>query len=186
MPATNSTQPAGSLFPQPPARPPQPPRSSSTVKWLVIGAIVLGVPVFALCTAATYVVTFGPDTKVLPGRQVPARFLAEIRRLELLEPGEQIQYFYSDALVNVENGLYLLTDRRVILYSSDLDEPAIHIPFSDISDVEIDYSGSWVDDSLITLTLVDDSVVFFPVSMEGGGDKKLYEALMKSWEAERP
>ena len=86
----------------------------------------------AVCATCLYVGTVGPDTKVLSGRQVPARFLAQIRELDLLEPNEQIQYFYSDALVNIEDGFYLLTDRKVVVYSRTYEEPAVLVPFCEI------------------------------------------------------
>ena len=105
--------------------------------------------------------------------------MAQIRKLDLLEPGEQIQYFYSDALLNIEEGMYFLTDRKVVIYSRSFDDPAIIIPFSEIVDVEVTFSDSWFEDSVITMTLADDTYNWFPVSSEGGGDKKVYETLKK-------
>ena len=165
--------------PQPP-----PPRSSGVVKWLVIGGIAFGSVILALTATCIYIGVVGPDTKVLPGAQVPARFGAQIWKLNLLEPDEQIRYFYSDALVNIENGFYLLTDRRLIVYSRTFDEPAILVPFSEIREVEAFFSDSWLEDSLITVTLADDTTVSFPASCEGGGDRRMYDTLRKSQEAQ--
>ena len=132
-----------------------------------------------------YIGATGPDTKAIPGRQIPARFVSQIRNLKLLEPGEQIQYFYSDALFNIEEGFYLLTDRKVVIYSRNLDDPSVLIPFSDIADLQFDASDNWVDDSQITLELTDGSYASFPVSAQGGGDQNMYAALKKRWEAQR-
>lgn len=134
---------------------------------------------FALCGMCMYVGMVGPDTKVLPGRQLPARFLAQIRELNVLEPDEQIQFFYSDALINIEEGFYLVTDRKLVVYSRAFDEPAILVPFSDIEEIEGDFSDSWFVDSAVTVTLTDGTYVSFPASAEAGGDRMMYEALKK-------
>ena len=164
---------------------PQRPRSSRLVKWLIIGLVVFGLAILALFATCLYIGVSGPDTKVLPGRQVPAKFIAQIRTLDVLEPGEQIEYFYSDAVVNIEDGFYLLTDRKVVVYSRAFDEPAILVPFSDIEQVEADFSDNWFVDSLITLTLTDGTYVSFPASSESGGDRKMYDTLKKKMEAEQ-
>ena len=139
----------------------------------------------AVCATCLYVGAVGPDTKVMSGRQVPARFLAQIRKLEVLEPDEQIRYFYSDALVNIEEGFYLLTDRKVVVYSRTYEEPAVLVPFHEIEEIDAAFSDTWLDDSWITLTLTDGTLVSFPASSEGGGDHKMYDTLKKHIETEQ-
>ena len=75
--------------------------------------------------------------------------------------------------------MYLVTDRKVAIYDRSLDQPALMIPFSEIVAVEADFSDSWFEDSTIEITLADDTTVWFPVSSEGGGDKRVYETLKK-------
>ncbi len=179
MHAAGSSSPLG--FGSPQVVKPQTPRSQSSriLKWLLICGLVFGAVMLALFGTCIYVGVRGPDTRVLPGRQVPARFMAQIRRLDLLDPGEQIQYFYSDALLNIEEGMYFLTDHKVVIYSRSFDDPTVIIPFSEVADVEATFSDSWFEDSIITLRLADDTYTWFPVSSEGGGDKKVYETLKK-------
>ena len=157
-----------------------PPRMSSVVKWLVVCGLVFGLLTFGLFATCIYVALTSPDTKVLPGRQVPARFVSQIRKLDLLEAGEQIKYFYSDGLLNIEEGFYMLTNRKVVIYSRSYDKLAILVPFADIADLDADFSDSWVVDSVIFLRLTDGTDVSFPVSVEAGGDRKMYEALKKA------
>jgi hypothetical protein len=87
--------------------------------------------------------------------------------------------------MDIEEGFYLLTDRKVVVYSRRFEEPAILVPFDEIVEVEGDWSDDWLTDSQITLLLKDDTYVTFPASMEGGGDKRMYEALLKNVEAAR-
>lgn len=146
---------------------------SGFAKWLIIIMLCLAFFVSML----VYLGRQGPGTRVLSGKQTPARFVGQIRSLGVLEPDEQINYFYSDAFLNIEEGFYLVTDRKVVVYSEDFVDPAIVIPYEDISRVDANYSNSWVRDSLITLTLVDGFDVSFPASPEGGGDKRMVEAI---------
>ena len=46
----------------------------------------------------------------------------------LLQEEEQIRYFYSDALYDIKDSLYFVTDRNLVLYSTDWEEPQIIIP----------------------------------------------------------
>ena len=146
-------------------------------KWLwILGgpAAVVAVLIMGLLV---YAVLVGPDIEVVPGAQVPQRFLSKIRALDLLEPGERVRFFYSDAFINIEEGFYLFTDRKVVVYKKEYEQPAVVVPFSEIKNMDIEFSGSTWEDSHVYLTLADDSVVSFPVSSEGGGDKRFYESL---------
>ena len=152
-------------------------------KWLwILGGSVTFV-VVVLLSLVMYVGIVGPGTEVAPGAQVPERFLSTIRALDLLEPGEQVKFFYSDALVNIEDGFYLFTERKVVVYKSEYEQPALILPFAEIKDMDIEFSGSTWEDSQVYLKLADDGVVSFPVSSEGGGDKRFYEALKGTWDS---
>ena len=147
--------------------------------WLLGGsAAVVAVLIMGLLV---YAVLVGPDIEVVPGAQVPQRFLSKIRALDLLEPGERVRFFYSDAFINIEEGFYLFTDRKVVVYKKEYEQPAVVVPFSEIKNMDIEFSGSTWEDSHVYLTLADESVVSFPVSSEGGGDKKFYESLRATW-----
>ena len=128
-----------------------------------------------------YVGVVGPDTKAVPGRQVPARYLERISQLRLLDRGEKIRYFYSDAFLDIENGMYFFTDRKVVLYCTDWQDPRIIVPFSKVVNIEAEFNDSFMEDSLIILTLDDQSAVTFPVSSEAGGDRRLFKALKAAW-----
>jgi len=145
---------------------------------------VMGVLTFGgVVGTCLYVGALTPDTRVLPGRQVPARFVSQIRKLNLLEPGENIEYFYSDALVNIEEGMYFLTDRKLVVYSRELEAPAIRVPFAEIAHVDASFSDEWMTDSMVTITLTDGQDVSFPLSCEGSGDRKMVDAMRRKMEA---
>jgi hypothetical protein len=122
-----------------------------------------------------YVGAVGPETHVVSGKQIPQRFIREMRSLGLLEEGETVQHFYSDALLDIKDGLYAATDRKVVLYSQDWDPPAICVAYSEIADLAVQYSDSWLVDGELTLLLTDGSSASIPLSKERGGDRRFVE-----------
>ena len=158
---------------------PPPQRASGWGKWLVIVAIVFGLGFFGMFATCLYIGIATPGTKVLPGRQLPSKYKTQIGKLGILEPGERIEFFYSDGFLDIEEGFYLLTDRRVVIYSKEFDDPALLMPYEDIEEVDADFSDSWIEDSWINLTLADGTYASFPASTEGGGDRKMFAALEK-------
>ena len=149
--------------------------------WLLI---VVGAIVLLMCAGVIgfigYVAAVAPDTKAYTGNEVPSKYMTVVRDLGLLEPGEQIRFLYSDALGDIKDGFYFVSDRKVVVYIADASTPATKVPFTRIVDAEIDRSDSFFEDSTITLTLDDDSVVTFPVSKELDRDKLFHEAIQKS------
>ena len=152
-------------------------------KWLWTVGGVFAFLAVALVGLLVYAFIVGPDIEVVPGAQVPQKFLSKIRALDLLEPGEQVRFFYSDAFLNIEGGFYLFTDRKVVVYKKEYEQPAVVVPFSEKKDMDIEFSESTWEDSHVYLTLADESVVSFPVSSEGGGDKRFYKALRTTWDS---
>ena len=164
--------------PPPPGVPPHGRRGLSPLAWVLI---VLGVLTFLACAGflglSAYVGTVGPGTRVYAGNEVPKKFVDVANELRLLDAGESIKFFYSDALTDVRNGMYFVTDRKVVVYKSDAAAPATIVPFVKIADADLESSTSWAEDGSITLHLTDGSVVVFPVSGEGKRDKLMFEAI---------
>lgn len=172
---------------QPPYGPPrdpfaqmhQPPRRGKPAwVWVLVG---FGTIVFLCCGGflgfAGYVGAVGPDTKVYVGNEFPKKFLDVVNELKLLDPGEQVKFFYSDGLTDIRNGMYFVTDRKVVIYRKDAGTPATVVPFSKIADANLQ-SESWPDEGTITLRLTDRTIVAFPVSSEQGRDKLMWEAIL--------
>ena len=122
-----------------------------------IGLIILG--------------SIGPETHVYLGHQVPKKYLREIRSLNLLSENEKIKYFYTDAIVDIKDGLYFVTDRNLVLYSKDWEEPDTIIDLNDIVKLEVEYDDSFFIDSMVYVETKSGLEVSFPVSSERGRDK---------------
>ncbi|MEM8549453.1 MAG: hypothetical protein AAGF10_01555 [Verrucomicrobiota bacterium] len=137
----------------------------------IIAVILASIVFFGLA----FIGEMSPETSVYLGKQVPKRFMNEIRSLNLLEEGETIKYFYSDAMFDIKDGMYFVTDRHLVVYSSAWDEPETIIDYAEITDVETEYDNSFFYDSYVTVETNSGMEVSFPVSSEKGRDKKFVE-----------
>ncbi|MBN2845756.1 MAG: hypothetical protein JXQ25_07215 [Deltaproteobacteria bacterium] len=134
---------------------------------------VIGLAFIALVIIGTE----GPETSIYTGTQIPKKYMTTIQSLNLLQPEEQIRYFYSDALVDIKDGFYFVSDKNLVLYSSEWAEPSVIIPFGQIESVTAEYSDSeWIDTSVL-VTLRSEMEYLFPLSTEKGLDKKFIEVI---------
>lgn len=140
----------------------------------------------AILVAVTYIALMGPGMKVIGGQEIPPRLLARMNELVSLGSDEKIQFFYSDALVDIADGFYVLTDQRVILYSNtqelSLFGSRLLVPFSAIDAVEAHFSDNPAEDTVIEVVLADGPIYYFPASTEDAGDRKMFSYLYRSVE----
>jgi hypothetical protein len=159
----------------------QPPQRSRALWWLLSGCatvVILGCG--GLVAAVAYLGTYGPDTSVYTGNRIPARFLRTMEDVGALESGETILYFYSDAMTDIRNGFYFVSDRKVAIYSQTTGgTPLTAVPFDQIAEAELYRDESFLDDSEITLQLHDGQVLSFPVSSEFDRDQQFFDAIQE-------
>ena len=155
-------------------------RQGSNVLWWVLG----GMGMVALICCGGFVAVIGyfsavtPETSVYAGNQVPERFLETAREVGALDPGERVRFFYSDALVDVREGFYFVSDKKVVVYTDDgRAEPMIAINFDDIANAEISRNESFFEDSQITIETKDGQYIAFPVSSEFERDQLFFDAI---------
>lgn len=148
------------------------------MKKLLIGCLVLALGVIGLVfVGLAYVGTAGTETWVVTGRQMRKGHLETIRELGLLEQDEEIQFFYSDALIDIRAGMYFVTDRNLVLYCEEWDDPQLVVPFSEVSATWLEADDSFFMDSYVGVVLEDDTEWAFPVSSEKGMDQRFYDYL---------
>ncbi len=137
------------------------------------------------CAGLVFIGTTGPDIKAVPGSNMRSDEMKVINSLGLLEPGEQILYFYSDALLTIEAGMYFCTDLKVVVYREDAAEPTISATYDEIVDITAEFDDSFFVDSMFYLDLEDGSTILFPVSSEAGGDRRFFDSLTAAWKKTR-
>ena len=140
------------------------------------GAIVV-ISVTAMFFFLYYIGSEGPETRIVTGFAVNKDYKDTMQNLGLLEEGETIEFFYSDAMVDITDGMYVLTDRKLILYSTAWSQPYLPVTFTDIVDLNITRDESFFVDSMVYLETRDGTSVEFPLSSEGNLDVQFYEKL---------
>ena len=117
---------------------------------------------------------------------MPQKYIDEIEQLGILEPGESIKFFYSDAMLDIKAGMYFFTDRAVVVYSTEIDpqQPLTRFTYADIVDISHDDTDNFWTDSIIWIETAEE-FIYFPVSNEAGGDEQSFKLLTETWEAKR-
>jgi hypothetical protein len=154
------------------------------VKVFLIGCgSLFAITVLAILFWIGYAVAVGPPTYAVPGHQVQKNHMKTIRDLGLIDPSEEIRYFYSDALTDIKGGMYFVTDSAVVMYCDEWEKPKRVISYAEIEKADAEFSDTWVEDSVISLTLRSGENVVFPVSQERKGDKNFLEFIQGRIEA---
>ncbi|MFT6243695.1 MAG: hypothetical protein ACJA0U_001945 [Salibacteraceae bacterium] len=124
-----------------------------------------------------YVGANSPETYIYTENEIPEEYLEILDELTPLNKNENVLFFYSDALFDIKDGIYALTDQRLIIYCQEWDDPEAIIEFDDIVNLNIEYDDSFLTDSFITVETDYEMIVEFPVSSEKGRDKQFFQYL---------
>ncbi len=137
-------------------------------------ALVLCLPLSGLALLGS----FGPSTRVLYGSELPDRYRAGLVELGHVERGEQVLFFYSAGFFSIEEDGNLLTDRRVISYETrDAGLWRESVPYDGIREVEVVWSESALEETVVTVSTVDERVFSLVLSAEDGRDREFVEKL---------
>lgn len=163
----------------PPPLPSEKKKSSSPLKKIALGCGGILAFLMALGVGGLmYLGTFSPETYAVKGRQMKSAYKRVIKNLELLEENESIEWFYSDGMTDIRDGMYLLTDRRIILYCQEWEEPLFATYFTNLVGAEMETNNSFFMDGSITIETREGDEWFFPISSERGNDDKFFDYLI--------
>ncbi len=146
-------------------------------KLLVVLCIAAGLLGLAAFGAVLYFGAVAPETYVVTGRELSDRHRRTLEELGLLAPGESVDYFYSDALLDIRDSFMLLTDDRLVVYSNEWEGPETVFAYEDILVLEAEFVEEWYLDSYFVVEDRSGLEVTFPVSSERGRDRDVYELL---------
>jgi hypothetical protein len=154
------------------------PRSGRVWVWVLVA---VGGVTMLLCGGVVawvvYLAAYGPETSVYTGNQVPRRYIEIMKSVGALDDDETILYFYSDAMTDIRDGFYFVSDKKVVVYVQSAEEPLTVVHFDEIAMSELRHSDALFTDGEITLMLKDGRPISFPVSGESGKDQKFLDAI---------
>ncbi len=132
--------------------------------------LLVGLPIVGLVLVGTTM----PPTKVLSGTELPDGYRETLIELGHVRPEERILYFYSGGIFSIEEDGNLVTDQRVVSYESGDDGLWRRAAsYSEISDLEVVWSDSELDDTIVYVTTVDGDTFSLFASPEEEGDHLL-------------
>ena len=152
-------------------------------RWYAYVGIPLGIVLFLLIALGTLTMTGAlPSTEVLAGARIPDNQVQTLLDEGIIEPGEQVEYFYSAGVASIMEDGTLFTDRRVISYfqQPDGELELYELYFPDISSIELVEQGDLLTDSIYQVNgPQEDTWLQVVLSTEAGGDVRFVEALQR-------
>lgn len=149
---------------------------SGCMKVLAVFACLLVLVCGGGMLCVMYVGVMGPATYVYPSDQTPQRFLTAAQEVGALQPGENVEFFYSTGFTDVKEGFTYVSDQKVVVYDPEVEPPLATINYGDIKELDFERDESFLGDSIITVE-VGGSYIFIPVSSERDRDVDFYEAI---------
>jgi uncharacterized protein DUF4339 len=149
----------------------------------------------ALCVTGTLFLAFGiltsfnilPSTQVISGDRLSHRQRTFLRDNRIVTDSEEIHYFYSAGRLSIATDGNLVTNQRVISYYRDpsIDQLVVESArYSEIRDVRVNHSQSFLDDTEIQVVMPDKQFSLY-VSAEEKCDRLFANKLMELWNAKR-
>ena len=133
---------------------------------VVLGILALGILGVLMDTG------HAPSDRVLSAQEIPDNQYQELVAEGIVEPGESIEFFYSEGLLSITEAGSVLTDRRVIAYEQD-EEGRIqtyYIPNDSIQSVTMVQQGDATQYSVYEVTAPGEGNWLYLVLPHENGD----------------
>lgn len=144
---------------------------------------LLSIPMYILFLGSE--VGIMPNEAVIKGNRILEYNIKFMQRRGILNPGDKLDYFYSDALLFISDDGNGFTQRHVFSYwKGDNDslekEQAL---YSEIQDVKVEWSAEFGENSIVTIVRKDGSEFLLFLSNTDRKDKVFVKALKKRWQS---
>jgi transglutaminase-like putative cysteine protease len=158
-------------------------RYNSTWNVRSVVAIVLYLPLIGFTIAQE--TPFLPSDRVISQTDIMQHDMKYLYRQNVVPADETIHYFYSDAFFSIRDDGNGFTDKRVFSYWQDDDDgfQLENVAFNDIKDISVKYAEDKDDNTIITVTRLDDTNFKLFVSSIKAGDKLFVDKLKALWQS---
>ncbi|HEX7028711.1 MAG TPA: energy transducer TonB, partial [Gammaproteobacteria bacterium] len=146
-----------------------------------------------LLTGPLLVITLGseiglmPSDRVIAGSKLLSYDIRFLQRKGAIAPGDEIVYFYSDAFLSNREDGNGYSDRHVFSYWMENGDFNLQsAAYTDIKDIQVNWSDSWDDNTVIEIIRHDDSKFILYAAHTDKKDKVFVNGLMKRWKNTTP
>jgi hypothetical protein len=143
-------------------------------------------PLLVLAVGSSLVLL--PPTQVIPGARLWAHDRAFLEAEGVVEPGEEILHFYSEAILSIRDEGALASDRAVVSYGAALEDGARwreRAAYDEIREVRSDPAGALDGWTTVTVVRTDGTEFSFDLSTEIDGHRRFVAELEERTRAAR-
>jgi transglutaminase-like putative cysteine protease len=124
-----------------------------------------------------------PSSEVISGRDILSFDHTFLQRKKVIKPKDEIKLFYSDAVFSIRQDGNGFSGRHVFSYwKEDGKFESESAAFDTINSIDVTWSKSWYDQTVIDIVRKDKSSFLLFVANEGEGDKRFVEQLKAQWD----
>ncbi|MBA6348401.1 DUF3857 domain-containing protein [Colwellia sp. BRX8-9] len=153
-------------------------------RWNVhsIVAIILCLPLLSLTIAQE--TPFLPSDSVISQNEIMQHDMKYLYRQNVVAADETIHYFYSDAFLTIRDDGNGFTDKEVFSYWQDDNDgfQLEKVQFHEIKDISVTYGKATDENTIVTVTRLDDTNFKLFVASTNAGDKLFVDKLTALWE----
>lgn len=124
-----------------------------------------------------------PSESVVEGDRLLNRDIKFMQRKGILNPSDEVIYFYSDAFLNIRDDGNGFSERHVFSYWLD-DQDEFNqetVEFDEIADIKVSWSESFDENTTVEVFRGDKSKLLLFLSATDGKDKLFVKALKSRW-----
>ena len=147
----------------------------------VIGGSLIGAMVLSA-------IGFFPSTMVMPGSELWEKDLNYLRSENILSEDEEILYFYSFGMWSIKDDGQFISKDYVTSYFIDPEDNSLyssHAAYEDIEKIDVTWSKSWLEDTIVIVTNYEGDVFEIWLSSESKGDRKFVNEMNRLWKMKR-
>lgn len=152
-------------------------------KWSLRHAIVAIISVPLLVMSMGSAIRILPADHVIPGGQILSYDLRYLQRKGVVDPGDEIEYFYSNAILFLRSDGNGFTDKYIFSYWVEENNQfqLERADYSEIEDIDVTWAKTTLDNTIVEVTLKDQSSILLFVSSEEKKDKMFVRTLKSHW-----
>ncbi|XOV78635.1 MAG: DUF3857 domain-containing protein [Aestuariibacter sp.] len=150
---------------------------------VLIGLVFI--PIIAICvTGVTYLT---PRSHVIEGSKLWFHDKKFMQRKRVVSASENIQYFYSDALLSIRYDGNGFTEQRVFSYWRDEENvfTSAFATYDAIKDIKVEYAKNDDENTVVTVVRKDNTDFLLFVSPISSKDRIFTKALLDNWNANK-
>ena len=124
-----------------------------------------------------------PSESVVPGDRLLGHDINFMQRAGIIRPGDEIKFFYSDAMLMIRDDGNGITNRHVFSYWIDENDNfnIETVEFDDIGDIKVFWSSGFSENTIVEVYRNDQSKIILFLSSTGGKDKLFVRELRTLW-----